>query len=102
METVNENGENGVTEDEKKADTDNIVKEAMQHANAMETVNENGENGVTEDEKKADTDNVVKEASSPMEDKDAVAETKDLTKEDKQIEEKPLEAKSPETPADTP
>jgi len=76
-----------------------LMEEAMQHANAMETVNENG---VTEDEKKADTDNIVKEASSPMEDKDAVPETKDLTKEDKQIEEQTLEAKSPETPADTP
>ena len=74
-----------------------LMEEAMQHANAMETVNENGG---AEDEKKPDTDNIVKEASSPMEDKDAVEETKESTNDDKQTEE--VKVDTPETPAATP
>merc|ERR1719445_2748876 len=73
-----------------------LMEEAMQHANAMETVNENGG---AEDEKKPDTDNIVKEASSPMEDKDAVEETKESTNDDKQTEE--VKVDTPETPAAT-
>jgi len=74
-----------------------LMEEAMQHANAMETVNENGG---AEDEKKPDTDNIVKEASSPMEDKDAVEETKESTNDDKQTEE--VKVDTPETLAATP
>jgi len=74
-----------------------LMEEAMQHANAMETVNENGG---AEDEKKPDTDNILKEASSPMEDKDAVEETKESTNDDKQTEE--VKVDTPETPATTP
>ena len=73
-----------------------LMEEAMQHANAMEIVNENGG---AEDEKKPDTDNIVKEASSPMEDKDAVEETKESTNDDKQTEE--VKVDTPETPAAT-
>jgi len=74
-----------------------LMEEAMQHANAMETVNENGG---AEDEKKPDTDNILKEASSPMEDKDAVEETKESTNDDKQTEEGKVD--NPDTPATTP
>jgi len=74
-----------------------LMEEAMQHANAMETVNENGG---AEDEKKPDTDNILKEASSPMEDKDAVEETKESTNDDKQTEEGKVD--TPDTPATTP
>ena len=74
-----------------------LMEEAMQHANAMETVNENG--GV-EDDKKPDTVNIVKEASSPMEDKDAVEETKESTNDDQQTEEGKVD--TPDTPATTP